>query len=442
MLVKRRFPRMSLASMSMIIVSSSVHAAGFIDDTKATLNLRSFYMDRDIKGNSSSSWSGRGGEQSTLRGWSQSAILDLRSGYTQGSVGVGADILSMGSFKLGGNDGYYNGAQVMPMKGNGRPVSSYGKTAVAGKLRFSKTELKVGEWETKLPILQRDDRSLPQTFQGMQLQSKDITGVTLTAGQFWRNRTRDGSGRDPMSLGSTRLAKSSTSKKFNFAGAEYSINENRTKFGAWYAQLEGIYHQQYFQFLHLEPVGEWNITSNLGFFNGSLEGKEKAAERHYAAKSLNGKNHLLQGLFSAKKDAQTFYIGLQTLSGDADRMKVNGTSGGQVTNDNTLVSFDRAKEKSVQLRYDLDFANMGVPGFVVSTRYIHGWNAHAYTSTSQYVTNGKTNEDEIQFSYTVQQGWAKQMTVIYRVSELHQNFGPRNTLLENRIVLNYPLNLM
>lgn len=442
MCVKARLVGSSLLFSSALLPCGMAHASGFWEDSTATLNLRSFYIDRDIKGNTSSNWSGKGGEQSTLRGWSQSAILDIKSGYTPGPIGVGFDMLNMGSFKLGGNDRYYNGAQVMPMQGNGRPVSSYGKTAVAGKLRLSKTELKVGEWEAKLPILQRDDRSLPQTFQGIQLQSKELDDLTLTAGQFWRNRTRDSSGRDAMSLGSTRLDKSSTSTKFNYAGAEYHFNQQRTTLGAWYAQLEGIYHQQYFQLLHLEPVGDWVIASNLGFFNGELEGKEKAAERHYAQKRLDGKNRLLQGLFSAKHGAQTFYVGLQSVSGDADRMKVNGTSGGQVTNDNTLISFDRAKEQSVQLRYDLDFAGLGVPGLVLSTRYIRGWNAHAYASPNEYVTNGKSNESEFQISYTVQQGWAKQMTIMYRLSELRQNFGPRNTLVENRIVLNYPIKLL
>ncbi|EGH35606.1 OprD family outer membrane protein, partial [Pseudomonas syringae pv. japonica str. M301072] len=43
-----------------------------------------------------------------------------------------------------------------------------------------KTELKVGEWMPVLPILRSDDgRSLPQTFQGGQITSKEIDGLTL-----------------------------------------------------------------------------------------------------------------------------------------------------------------------------------------------------------------------------------------------------------------------
>ena len=88
MLLKRHYSVVIFAPVSFFMASTAVQAAGFIEDSEATLNLRNFYMDRDIKGNSSSNWSGHGGEQSTLRGWSQSAILDMKSGYTEGRIGI------------------------------------------------------------------------------------------------------------------------------------------------------------------------------------------------------------------------------------------------------------------------------------------------------------------------------------------------------------------
>ena len=45
-----------------------------------------------------------------------------------------------------------------------------------------------------LPILRSDDgRSLPQTFRGGQITSKEINGLTLYGGQFRANSPRDDS---------------------------------------------------------------------------------------------------------------------------------------------------------------------------------------------------------------------------------------------------------
>ncbi|SEJ19003.1 outer membrane porin, OprD family [Pseudomonas linyingensis] len=55
---------------------------------------------------------------------------------------------------------------------------------MAGKAKLSNTELKVGEMIPVLPILRSDDgRSLPQTFQGGMLTSKEIAGLTLHGGE-------------------------------------------------------------------------------------------------------------------------------------------------------------------------------------------------------------------------------------------------------------------
>lgn len=59
---------------------------------------------------------------------------------------------------------------------------------MAAKAKVSKTELKVGEWFAELPILRADDgRLLSQTFQGAQLTSSEIDGLTLYGGQLWND---------------------------------------------------------------------------------------------------------------------------------------------------------------------------------------------------------------------------------------------------------------
>ncbi|HSX72297.1 MAG TPA: OprD family outer membrane porin, partial [Pseudomonas sp.] len=167
-------------------------AAGFVEDAKVNLNLRNYYINRNFVDES---------PQNYAEEWTQNFILDARSGYTEGTVGFGVDALGMLSIKLDGGRGTA-GTQLIPVHDDGRPADEWGRLAVAGKARFSKTELKVGEWMPVLPILRADDgRSLPQTFQGGQITSQEIAGLTLYGGQFRQNSPRNDGSLEDMSYG-------------------------------------------------------------------------------------------------------------------------------------------------------------------------------------------------------------------------------------------------
>lgn len=71
-----------------------VHAGqGFLEDAKASLTVRNFHLHRNFVGDAS---------QGKAEEWTQSFILDARSGFTQGSVGFGLDVLGLYSLKLDG----------------------------------------------------------------------------------------------------------------------------------------------------------------------------------------------------------------------------------------------------------------------------------------------------------------------------------------------------
>ncbi|WP_036992141.1 OprD family outer membrane porin, partial [Metapseudomonas furukawaii] len=241
--------------------------SGFFEDSTATLNLRNFYLNRNFVGDSAT--------QGKAEEWTQSFILDYRSGFTQGPVGFGVDALGLLSVKLDGGRGT-RGTQLLPVHDDGRPADDFGRLAAAAKMRISRTELKVGEWMPVLPILRADDgRSLPQTFQGGQVTSKEIDGLTLYGGQFRQNSPRNDASLEDLSMNGKAAF---TSDRFNFAGGEYAFNENRTLVGLWYAELEDIYQQQYLQVMHSQPVGDWTLGANLGFFNGKEDGSALAGD--------------------------------------------------------------------------------------------------------------------------------------------------------------------
>jgi porin-like protein GalP len=123
--------------------------------------------------------------------------------------------------------------------------------------------------------------------------------------------------------------------------------------------------------------------------------------------------------------------------GDDEWFRVNGTSGGTLANDSYESSYENAKESSWQLRYDHDFASLGVPGLTLMTRYIHGTNVHN-TSTDDGTEFGRESE----LAYVVQDGTLKNLSVRWRNSTIRRDWGKTNTFDENRLIVSYPFKLL
>ncbi|SDI18100.1 outer membrane porin, OprD family, partial [Pseudomonas benzenivorans] len=123
-------------------------AAGFVDDAKVSLGLRNFYINRNFVDPAF--------PQGKAEEWTQSFILDARSGYTEGAVGFGVDVLGLYALKLDGGRGTRN-TGLLPVHDGNHPADDFGRLGVAAKAKISNTELKVGEWMPVLPILRSDD---------------------------------------------------------------------------------------------------------------------------------------------------------------------------------------------------------------------------------------------------------------------------------------------
>ncbi len=412
---KRSLALLGLGTMSLTFPLMGM-AEGFVDDTKATLTFRNAYFNRNFVDPANA--------QSKAEEWTQSFILDAKSGFTQGVVGFGIDVLGMYSVKLDGGKGT-GGTQLLPIHDDGRPADDFGRLGVAAKAKVSKTELKVGEWMPVLPILRSDDgRSLPQTFRGGQITSKELDGLTLYGGQFRGNSPRNDASMEDMSLNGRGAFQSD---RFNFGGGEYAFNEKRTQVGLWYAQLEDIYNQKFINVLHSQPIADVTLGANLGYFWGNEDGNKLAGDLD---------NKTAYALLSAKYKGNTLYVGLQKVSGDDGWFRVNGTSGGTLANDSYNASYDNAKEKSWQLRHDLDFAIFGVPGMTLMNRYISGDNVHTGA-----ITDGKEWGRESELAYTVQSGTFKSLNFRWRNSSIRRDFST-NEFDENRVFISYPLSLL
>lgn len=387
---------------------------GFFEDSSTDLLLRNYYFNRDFRD--------PGATKSKVDEWAQGFILKFSSGFTPGVVGFGVDGIAMLGVKLDSSR-EASGSELLPVRSNGRAVDNFSRAGVAAKMRFSATEIKVGELMPDVPVLRYDDgRLLPQTFRGAMLVSKEIEGLAVQAGQYRKVSLRNSSDMQELS---TWAAPGVTSDRFNYAGADYRFNEQRTQVGVWHSQLKDIYQQSYFNLLHKQPVGDWVLGANLGYFIDKDDG---------SARIGNVSSRTAYGLFSAATGGHTLYLGLQKVSGDTSWMSVYGSSGRTLGNDMFNGNFSNADERSWQARYDYNFAAMGVPGLLAMVRYGHGDNA-----TTKQGTNGKEWERDTEIGYTVQSGSFKNLSLRVNNSTNRRTFN--SDFDQTRVIISYPLSM-
>ncbi|SDA77013.1 outer membrane porin, OprD family [Pseudomonas sp. NFPP33] len=396
---------------------------GFIEDSTATLTARNYYFSRDYSDIVGPN------QQSKAEEWAQGFILNFKSGYTPGPVGVGVDAIGLLGLKLDSSRDRVN-TGLLPVTDAGEAADDYSRLGAAVKLKVSKTELKIGEQQLVLPVLYFGDiRLLPPTYQGVSLVSNEIAGLTLQGGQLRSTSLRNEAGDGEMGamvgfVPRFQAGRLITGDRFNYAGADYSFNANRTAVGAWYSQLEDLYNQRYFSLKHSEPVGDWVLGASLGYFDSAEDGKQ-----------LLGKldNQAAFSLLSAKHGGHTFYLGYQAMFGDDGLPRVFANVS-PLGNEVPTFAFDAADERSWQVRYDYDFAALGVPGLIAGVRYIKGDNVDTGRGFE-----GKEWERDLDIGYAVQSGPLKGLNVRLRNVTARSNY--RTDIDENRLIFNYTWNL-
>lgn len=414
---------LTIGSTLLLSAQASAASEGFIEGAAATLQARNYYFSRDFSDIVGAN------RQSRSEEWAQGFILRANSGYTRGTLGVGVELLGQLGIKLDSGGGRIN-TGLLPADSDGKAPDSFSRLGGALKLRLSQTELRVGEQTPNLPVLTFSDiRLLPPSYQGATIVSREIDGLTLQGGQFQSGSLLNeaGDGRMHAKLGHVpRLATGTSSDRFNFAGAEYAFSDKRTSVAAWYAQLEDIYQQRYYNLKHSLPVGAWVLGANLGFYDSTQDG-----DRLLGAID----NQALYTMLSARHGGHTVYLGYQAMFGDHAFPRVfNNVS--PLGNEVPTYEFAGADERSWQLRYDYDFAASGIPGLVAGVRYIRGDNVDVLaTNGSGGGYEGEEWERDLDIGYTVQSGALKNLNIRARNVTARSNY--RSDINENRLVFNY-----
>jgi hypothetical protein len=211
---------------------------------------------------------------------------------------------------------------------------------------------------------------------------------------------------------------------FNYAGADYAFNDKRSSVGAWYAQLEDLYNQRFFSLKHSQPLGDWTLGASIGYYDSSADGKKLIGEVD---------NQALHSLLSAKYGGHTVSLGYQAMFGDQGFARVFANIS-PLSNEVMTYAFDSADERSMQARYDYNFAALGIPGLTTMVRYVKGDNV-----TTAGGFEGQEWERDLDIGYVIQSGPLKNVGILARNATARSNY--RSDVNENRLILNYTLSL-
>ncbi|WP_144174793.1 OprD family porin [Pseudomonas sp. Kh13] len=400
------------------MASSQDESKGFIEDSKLNVKTRMLYFSRDFRNNE--------GGQSRREETGLGFLGTFESGFTQGTVGVGVDAIGMLGLKLDSGKGRA-GTGLFPTGSDGRSQDDYSKGGGAVKFRISDTVLKVGDQFTALPVFATDDsRLLPEIAQGTLITSNEIEGLTLHAGHFTSLTAQEQTNRDSFGL-----------KEANVVGGTYAFTDNLST-SLYYSKVEDYWRKYYANVNWALPISDkQGLVFDFNIYDTKSEGS--AEYRAFDGDKLDNRAFSLSGAYNI--GAHTFTLAYQKVTGDGDYgYGIDG--GGTIFLANSVArsDFNAEDEKSWQARYDLNFAEYGIPGLTFMTRYVRGTDANV-ASTS----NGKEWERDVDIKYVLQEGPAKDLSFRLRQATYRSSDGTyydSPSIDELRLIVEYPLSIL
>ena len=418
-------------------VSDQADAKGFVEDSTLNVLLRNYYFNRDNKNGAHDSID-----------WTQGFQGVFSSGFTQGTIGFGVDAFGYLGVKLDGGKGT-TGTNNTVVGNDGDPSDSFGKAGAALKIRFSKTELKIGDQQpTTSPVFAvGGSRLVPQTATGTTIQSSEIKGLALEAGRFTSATSESQTNRDG-EIWATYAGVSA--KSATYAGGKYQINDALSA-SVYGLKLEDVYNQYYGNVNYALPLSDTqSVTFDLNYYNTRDSGSAKAGD-------ITNNTYSLSAAYSFAT-AHTVTLAFQKVNGNSyfDYIGVgdNNRGGDSIFLANSIQysDFNGPGEKSVQGRYDLNMASYGVPGLSFMGRYVYGWDidyskvqadSAYYSAARANDTDVRHHEINLEAKYVVQSGPAKDLSFRIRQAFHYADAAQADgDTKEFRLIVDYPISIL
>lgn len=416
--------RLSSLGMLAALLAQSAFAE-LVKDSSATLTARNFYLDRDYKGES---------PYSAAREWAQGFILKANSGFTEGTVGFGLDVTGLLGIKLDSSPDR-TGTQLLsynPLTREAR--DEYSELGVALKSKISKTKLSVGTQFPALPVINASPaRLLPQSFRGAYLISDDVERLTIHAGRMDRVNLRDSTDYQPIALASPngRFKPGATSERFDFYGGDYRWTDRLT-LRLFHAELRDIYTQDFFGVLHTLPFGSGKFRSDVRIFNSRDDGQAKAGK----VDNLN-----VGAMVSYLWAGHSLGVGYMRQFGDTAFPYIAGGEPVVLSDGTMSADFVNPEERTWAVKYDYDFAVVGIPGLTGMMRYLHGDNINLPALGGRSLTE---SSKDFELAYVIQSGPAKGLAFRVREAFYRNEQGKASTFRsdnETRINVDYTIKI-
>lgn len=433
------------------VLAQQAGAAGFLEDSKASISSRTMYYDADMREGAST-------PANRQRETAEGLKFDYLSGFTQGTVGFGIDAQALVGIHLDGGKGHHpigNSNSFFPSDGN-EAANEWSRLDGNVKARFSKTEAHLGgALAPNLPILiANDSRVLPQTFEGGTITSKEIDNVTFNLGQLEHASGRASSNSTGLSVaGATQ-----DSNKFQYAGADWKVTKDLL-LQYYYANLEDFYKQNFLGLVHVYPIAaNQSFKTDIRYFDSSSDGKN--GDPGFRFNNNNGfaktpgevDNKTWSAMFTYTLGGNAFLLGHQRVSDDGGFVFLNqgslidsngrqeGAGGASFYSftDATVGSFIRAGENTTFGQYSYDFASLGVPGLKASIAYLNGQDIKATSGVGKDLSE---HETDARIDYVIQTGALKGFGTTLR----HGTYRGNTSTLDQdqtRLIFNYTYSFM
>jgi len=423
-------------------------AAGFIEDSTAKLTFKNFYINQDD----------RDADRPRAEEWGQAFLFEYKSGFTEGTVGFGLDLIAQEGIKLdsGGdrnkanrNDQTRLPSTMFPLD-NGKAADDFGRLNGTLKMRISKTIAEAGVLRPKLPVVVTNDgRLLPQLYHGAQVTSKEFDDLTFIVGKLERATGRTSTDSNPLAIARERSSDDASSNKFYYGGVDYNVTKD-LKLQYYFGNLEDFYEQHFVGLVHnwALPVGAlktdlrvWNSDSSGANSRRSGRAEGYTASGYWASGENDSDfgevdNNVWSAQFTYSLGHHQMTAGYQSVTGDSDFPVLNqgdGISVPLITNAMTE-KFMRAGEKTWLAGYAYDFAGLGIDGLKASLTYYSG------DDIDQKSSDGEDQEWERDFrvDYVVPVGTLKGLGLTWRSTAV-RGYRERD---DNRLYVTYTWNML
>ena len=420
---------LGILSATQAMANDQEQSKGFVEDSHLNIAARNAYISRDYKD---------GGQDKAE--WGQGFIGKFESGFTQGTVGVGVDVIGQYAIRLDGGKGRSGagGINFFKQGDSGAAPHDLAKGGAAVKARISNTVLKYGDQMPAVPVLQYDNsRLLSETYTGTSIVSKEIKGLELQGGYFTKEAQKGAEGTDSGNL-----------KNIAYLGGSYKFTESLS--AALYASdMEDVLKKQYVNVNYVLALPqEQSLTFDFNGYKTKLD-KSFAQLTQGDASARDNKIWSLGATWAFGPHSLT--LAHQRSSGDTGYMyggyRNNTRGSGIGDGGNTILlansywcDFNAKDERSWQVGYGIDFTTFGVPGLSYNIAYVRG------TNIDDGSNRGDGTEREIfnQFKYVVQSGPAKDLSLRARASWLRVSTNANNYNVggnEIRLFADYPINV-